>query len=363
MADLKNFVVESDERTEQQIAEIASSPAYEDETIRIMPDAHAGKGSCVGFTSTYSDKIVPNTVGVDIACRVSHLKLPLTMDEVDDEWLAKVDRSIQRFVPVGSHKRKRPDPRSDAFSYEDLHYWPRAKKKWNIVAAMGTLGSGNHYLELDRDEEGNVWLAVHTGSRNLGLQVCNHYQGIANEEHPELGDLAYLEGEAMEHYLDDMRLCNEWSYLNHLAIMNTILVGMRLRFEEDEVLTCIHNYVDVEQGLIRKGAISAREGEVGAVPLNMRDGTLLVRGKGEADWNYSLPHGAGRALSRRKAFDTLSLEEYQEQMKGVYSTSVVQRTLDEAPGAYKHAGAIVDAIADHCEVVEKLTPIYNYKAS
>ncbi len=278
MADLKSYVVAGDEGTDRQIEEIASSPAYEGETIRIMPDAHFGKGSCVGFTSTHSDKIVPNTVGVDIACRVSHLKLPMTMDDVTVEWLDRVDHSIGRFVPAGFRKRKKPDRRSEAFPYDKVHYWQFAKKKWDLICSMGTLGGGNHYIELDRDEAGNVWLAVHTGSRNFGLQVCNYYQGIANQNHPELGDLAYIEGEDMDHYLNDMVWCNEWSLQNHLAIIGTILVGMRLRFEEDAVLTCIHNYVDVEHGYIRKGAISAQAGEIGAIPLNMRDGTLLVRG-------------------------------------------------------------------------------------
>ena len=362
MADLKSYVVLPEDELNRQIESISTSPAYEDQKIRIMPDAHFGKGSCVGFTSTYSDKIVPNTVGVDIACRVSHLKLPITVDDIDVDWFDSLDTSISRFVPSGFKVRRKPDKRADKFPYDKLHYWQFDKDKWKHLCAMGTLGGGNHYIELDKDEKGNVWLAVHTGSRNLGLQVCQYYQKIANENHPDLGELAYIEGEDMENYLNDMRYCNLWSYENHMVIMNTILVGRRIRFNEDEVITCIHNYVDVDNGIIRKGAISAKSGEYGAIPLNMRDGTLIVKGKGEDDWNYSLPHGAGRAMSRGKARKTLKLEDFENEMKGIYSTSVVQKTIDEAPDVYKPAYAIIDSIRDHAEIVERLTPIYNFKA-
>ena len=362
MADLKSYIVLGDEWTNKQINEIAESPAYEDQKIRIMSDAHAGKGSCVGFTSTYSDKIVPNTVGVDIACRVSHLKLPITIDDIDIDWFDNLDTSIRRFVPSGFKVRKKPDKRSEAFPYDKLYYWQFDKDKWKHLCSMGTLGGGNHYIELDKDEEGNVWLAVHTGSRNLGLKVCEYYQHIADENYPELGDLAYIEGEDMEHYLNDMKLCNEWSYQNHMAIMDTILVGRRIRFNEDEVITCIHNYVDVDNRIIRKGAISATKGELGAVPLNMKEGTVIVRGKGDNDWNNSLPHGAGRVMSRSQARKTLKLEDFENEMKGIYSTSVVQKTIDEAPEAYKPADLILESLRDNAEIVHRLTPIYNFKA-
>lgn len=362
MADLKSYAVLPEDDLNKQIDNITSSPAYENEKIRIMPDAHFGKGSCVGFTSTYSDKIVPNTVGVDIACRVSHLKLPITVEDIDYQWLRKVDKSIQRFIPAGFRVRKKPHKRSEEFPYDKIHYWEHNKDKWKHLCSMGTLGGGNHYIELDEDERGNVWLAVHTGSRNLGLQVCNFYQRRANKNHPDLGDLSYIEGEDMDNYLNDMKYCNEWSYHNHMAIMDTILIGLRIRFDEESVITCIHNYVDVENGIIRKGAISARNGELGAIPLNMRDGTLIVRGKGEDDWNNSLPHGAGRALSRRQARKQLSMDDFREQMKDIYSSSVTEKTIDEAPDAYKPAQDIIDSLEGHADIIHRLTPIYNFKA-
>lgn len=362
MADVKSFVVMGDDTTENQVREISESPAYEDEKIRIMPDAHAGKGSCIGFTSTYSDKIVPNTVGVDIACRVSLYKLPVSLDDIDDEWFARLDSVINRHVPAGFNVRGRPDRRSEVFPYDEMDAWEDIDNKWHIICSMGTLGGGNHYIELDGDDDGGIWLAVHTGSRNLGLQVCNLYQKTAKENHPELKDLAYIEGGDVERYLNDMSHCNEWSRLNHMAIFDTILVGMRVHFDEDGVITCIHNYVDTDNGFIRKGAISAQRGQVGIVPLNMRDGTLVVKGRGDDDWNYSLPHGAGRVLSRRQAKRDLSLDEYRRQMDGIYTTSISQDTLDEAPDAYKPAQLIVDALQENAEILHRLTPIYNFKA-
>lgn len=364
MADVKNYMVGEDQNTVDQINSIAESTAYCDSRIRIMPDAHAGKGCVVGTTATFTNKICPNTVGVDIACRVSMFKLECS----GDLNLRHFDKIVNTYVPAGFNIRTHEDFYSEVFPYEELCCWDKLANHNHLRKSIGTLGSGNHFISLDQDSNKDVWLTVHCGSRNLGKQICDYYQSLAiPSEDPK--DLWYIEGEVLENYLNDMKLCNLWSMYNHLAIYDAISgpLGMApssvyLNSADYTWYSCIHNYVDVEHNIIRKGAISAQKNEIGIIPLNMRDGVLLVRGKGNKDWNCSLPHGAGRVLSRAQAKKNLSLNEYTKSMENIYTSSLGIATLDEAPMAYKNAAAIAEAITPNGEIVEHLFPIYNFKA-
>lgn len=368
MTNLKSYMVGYDEKTVEQIETIANSPAYQESKIRIMPDAHAGKGSCVGFTATFEDKICPNTVGVDIACRVSLFDLTFANREWDKRDLVQFDNVVNRVVPAGFSVRGKEHKLSLDFPYEDLRCWNELRNHTHLRKSLGTLGGGNHYIELDKDERGNVWLSVHCGSRNLGKQVAEYYQAKAITARDArlvkmwvADDLCYIEGQDLEDYLNDMKLCNEWSFRNHMAIYDAIAEEFGLPATCDYI-TCIHNYVDVDNKLIRKGAISANAGEYGIIPLNMRDGLLVVQGRGNEDWNNSLPHGAGRILSRGAAKKELDLLEFENTMEGIYSTSIGFSTLDEAPMAYKPADEIIAAIGDNARIVGHLMPIYNFKA-
>ena len=408
MADIKNYMVGEEENTINQIYTISKSPAYCDSKIRIMPDAHAGKGSCVGFTATFTDKICPNTVGVDIACRVSLFSLYNEGSLWNKAELERLDKAIYKAVPSGFDIHNQEQAMSRRFEYEDLYCWKHLKNHDRLRKSLGTLGGGNHYIELDMDEDRNAYLAIHCGTRNLGKQIAEFYQAKAIAErdaHLEVirqeyairmnetphterqkvveegrqalkdawvgDDLCYLTGENLEHYLWDMKLCNRWSLYNHLTIYDNIAKEMgwapasaysNLMNFDYGYITCIHNYVDVDNKIIRKGAISARDGEYGIIPLNMRDGVLIVNGLGNEDWNSSLPHGAGRILSRGQAKEKLDLFEFENTMTGIYSTSIGHSTLDEAPMAYKSTDAIIEAIGENAEIISRLYPIYNFKA-
>lgn len=397
MADVKNYMVGNDQKTIDQIYEFAASPAYCDSKIRIMPDAHAGKGAVVGSTMTYSDKIVSGTVGVDIACRVSAFQVDA--DNVDCEYLDKICRE---YIPTGFSVRSIEHELSLNFPYEELYCWEQLSNHDRLRKSMGTLGGGNHYLELDYNEDsGCYWFVIHCGSRNLGKQIAEYYQQIAIDRRNERieqhrlyqkkgiavfrainridqiqewiklcrkiitaepqDDLCYLEGEDMEHYLHDMRICNDFSYYSHLAIYREVAKMMGWAFDPFKI-SCIHNYVDVEHGIIRKGAIEGYRGQIGIIPLNMRDGVLFVRALGNEDWNCSLPHGAGRVMSRGEARKNLRLEDFEIAMKGISSSSVVTETIDEAPMAYKDAEAIIEAIAPNAQIIAHMYPVWNFKA-
>lgn len=397
MADVKNFMVGNDEKTIAQIATFAGSFAYGLSKIRIMPDAHAGKGAVVGSTMTFDRWIVPATVGVDIACRVSAFNLG--HEDIDFE---KLDRVARRVVPTGFNVRAAEANYSAAFPYEQLFCWNELKNQERLRLSMGTLGGGNHFIELDYDADNdNYWLVIHSGSRNLGKQVAEFYQNIAIARREEriadmrkvreleiahcrlqgrfdkieqvkhtwdirisqepVNDLCYIEGEDMAHYLNDMRICNEFSRLSHQVIFDEIAREM-LWDDMYECITCIHNYVDVDNHIIRKGAIAAYEGQLGIIPLNMRDGVLLVRAKGNEDWNCSLPHGAGRVMSRMEARRELCLADFQREMEGIVSSSVVADTIDEAPMAYKDAAAIVEAIRPNADILVLMKPVWSFKA-
>lgn len=397
MADLKNFMVGNDLVTIEQIDAFANSPAYRDSKIRIMPDAHAGKGAVVGSTIEFKDKIVPGTVGVDIACRVSAFLV--NSDNIDCEYL---DQVCREYIPTGFDVRSVEHELSVDFPYEDLYCWDYLQNHDRLRKSMGTLGGGNHYLELDYNSEYNqYWFVIHCGSRNLGKQIAEYYQQIAidrrNERieqhrlHQKMGiaalrainrvdriqgwielcreiiaaepadDLCYLEGEDMEHYLHDMKICNEFSYRSHMAIYREVAKYMGWAFDPQKI-TCIHNYVDVDHHIIRKGAIEGYKGQIGLIPLNMRDGILIVRSLGNEDWNCSLPHGAGRVMSRGQARNQLTLKDFQNAMDGIASSSVVEETLDEAPMAYKDAEAIIQAIRPNADIIAHMYPVWNFKA-
>lgn len=389
-----NYAVCGNDTLDEQLKIIRESEAYREQDIAIMCDAHAGKSSCVGFTSTYDDKIIVATVGVDIACRVTLFRID---GEID---LDVLDKAIHEHVPAGNSIRQHEPIESQQFPYEELRCWDAIKDgEERYRKSMGTLGSGNHYIAVEGNDE-NKYLAIHCGSRNLGLRVANYYQELAiaardarinniksNYESliciagmsgdyssieplkfarnaaiaaEPIDDLCYIEGQDMEDYLHDMDMLRKWSYLNHCTIAS--FIAMETGWMYPEGISSIHNYVDTEHKIIRKGAIAAYEGELGIIPLNMRDGSLIVRGKGNLDWNCSLPHGAGRILSRGEARRTLDLVDYEKSMEGIYTTSVCSSTIDEAPDAYKPAELIEQAIGDNAEIIEHIYPIYNFKA-
>ncbi len=344
-----------------QILELCNQEFVKDSVIRIMPDAHAGAGCTIGTTMTITDKIVPNLVGVDIGCGMETIRLK--QKEIDFE---KLDRVIYANIPSGFDIRKKPHKYVEFVDLENL----RCKNHVNLERArlsIGTLGGGNHFIEVNRDSGGSLYLVVHTGSRHLGKQVAEYYQDLAYRELTRRGNvkiskqLAYLHGESYYDYLHDMKLVQQYAVYNRKAIVDEIVT--RMGFEIEDRFTTIHNYIDLDSMILRKGAISARKGERVLIPINMRDGSLICIGKGNRDWNYSSPHGAGRIMSRRKARQTITLEEYKQTMVGIYTTTVNRATLDECALAYKPMDEIIENIQDTVEIVDIIKPLYNFKAA
>ena len=393
---IHNYAVSNRDEMQCEVDYLTAHSVYGGQEIALMPDAHLGKAhASVGFVSTYSDKIIPGTVGVDIACRVSAFKID---GDVDYETL---DKAIHERVPAGSNIRAQEANDSKVFRYDSLRCWNAINDgEDRYRKSMGTLGSGNHFISVEGNDDGN-WLMIHTGSRNLGLRVANYYQQLAIErrdadkryimddydrvidclrqsgnvcdigdmlvkrnrqlsELPE-DDLAYIDGDIMRDYLHDIDMIARWSFLNHKVIAYEIADYCGFSYKNS--VSSIHNYVDTTNSIIRKGAIAAYRGQYGIIPLNMRDGSIIVLGKGNGDWLYSLPHGAGRILSRSEARRELDMEDYRESMDGIYTTSVSKSTIDEAPAAYKPAEEIEQAIGANAEIVERLYPKYNFKAS
>ncbi|NLY44012.1 MAG: RtcB family protein [Clostridiaceae bacterium] len=340
-----------------QIIELCNQEFVKDSTIRIMPDAHAGAGCTIGTTMTISDKIVPNLVGVDIGCGMETIKLK--QKEIDFE---KLDKVIYNHIPSGFDIRKKQHRYADNIDFDSLV----CKKHVDLERArlsIGTLGGGNHFIEVNRDNEGTLYLVVHSGSRHLGKQVAEYYQELAYRKltGKVSKQLAYVQGESYNNYLHDMKIVQQYAVYNRKAIVDEIISRMGLEMEEK--FTTIHNYIDLDSMILRKGAISARKGERVLIPINMRDGSLICIGKGNKDWNYSAPHGAGRLMSRRKAKETISLEEFKKTMEGIYTTTVSRSTLDECPLAYKPMDEIINNIQDTVEVIDIIKPLYNFKAS
>ncbi|WHH60334.1 RtcB family protein [Petroclostridium sp. X23] len=384
----KVYIDHVEEQTVSQIIELCNQEFVKDSTIRIMPDTHAGAGCTIGTTMTISDKIVPNLVGVDIGCGMEAVRLKVR--KLD---LGALDSVIRKNVPSGFDIRSKIHKYEKKAGLEDL----RCLKHVNFRRAqlsVGTLGGGNHFIEVDVDQEGKYWLVVHSGSRNLGKQVAEYYQktafnslnkkskekqkliedlkeqGRKNEIQDELKklnymkvpkQLAYVEGDLFDDYLHDMEIVQQYAVLNRLAIVDEILGHMKV--DETERFTTIHNYIEVQAKILRKGAIAVYEGQKVLIPMNMRDGALICIGKGNADWNYSAPHGAGRLMSRGAAKERISMEEYKKSMEGIYTTCVDRSTVDEAPMAYKPMEEIINNINDTVEILDIIKPVYNFKAS
>jgi RNA-splicing ligase RtcB len=371
-----------------QITELCNQEFAKESIIRIMPDTHAGAGCTIGTTMTITDKIVPNLVGVDIGCGMETIKLK---DDTID--LEKLDKVIHEYVPSGFDIRKKKHEYSDELDFDNLV----CKKGVDINRAklsIGTLGGGNHFIELNKDRDGVLYLVVHSGSRHLGKQVANYYQELGykelvksrevisqivaklkkegrqqdiQKEIEKVGtsviskQLAYVQGKSYDNYLSDMKIVQRFAVLNRKAMVDEIV--KRMGFSIAEQFTTIHNYIDLDNMILRKGAISAQRGEKVLIPINMRDGSLVCIGKGNRDWNYSAPHGAGRLMSRSKAKAVLSLEDFKKSMKGIYSTTVNSSTLDECAFAYKPMEEIMENIKETVEIVDIIKPVYNFKAS
>ncbi len=360
--------------------------------IRIMPDVHAGKGCTIGTTMTVIDKAVPNIVGVDIGCGM--YTVDLGMDDIDFE---RFDEAAH-YIPSGMNIW---EGRQEKFDLEQLRCYRSLKNtKW-LERSLGTLGGGNHFIEIDQTRNGKKYLVIHTGSRNLGKQVAEIYQQLAIDlnkgketyfiqrdeiirTYKEQGrrseiqdalkaiswekreatipeDLCYLYGTYFEDYLHDVEICQRFALRNREKIAEVLLA--RTGISGGEAFHTIHNYIDTDEMILRKGAIAAHKGEKVLIPINMKDGSILAVGKGNPEWNYSAPHGAGRVMSRTKAKNTLSMDEYRELMKGIYTTSVNEATLDEAPMAYKSLEDIIDVIKESVDVIDVMKPIYNFKAN
>ena len=375
-----------------QIRRMCDYEFTEGSTIRIMPDVHAGKGCTIGTTMTIKDKAVPNVVGVDIGCGMYTVKL--NEREID---FARFDEAAH-YVPSGMNVW---EGRQEPFDLEALRCFRALKDTRRLQRSLGTLGGGNHFIEIDRAADGTLYLVIHTGSRNLGKQVAEYYQHLAVElnqgreeyfkkrdaliaEYKAAGrrkeiqaalkalhwadkpltipeDLCYVYGEYLDDYLHDVEICQQFARRNRELIAEVLL--NRSGLTGSEGFHTIHNYIDTQEMILRKGAIAAHKGEKVLIPINMRDGSVLAIGRGNPDWNYSAPHGAGRLMSRTAARQSLDMDAYAESMKGIYITSVNPSTIDEAPMAYKSLEDIIGVIRDSVEVIDIMKPIYNFKAS
>ena len=387
----KIFTDVVDEASVAQVLLLLNQEFVSGSRIRLMPDIHAGAGCTIGTTMTITDKVVPNLVGVDIGCGMETVRFKEKHME-----LQKLDKLIYEKIPSGFQVREKTHRCFEEIDLQELYCYKyinshRAEK------SLGTLGGGNHFIEANRDEDGNLYLVVHSGSRHLGLEVANYYQeegyrslnGTSKEDVDGLvarlkaqgrereiqkqitalkktiqtnipRALAYVSGELFGQYIHDMKIVQRYAELNRQAMMDEMVKGMKLHVEEQ--FTTIHNYIDTDAMILRKGAVSARKGEKLLIPINMRDGSLLCTGKGNEDWNQSAPHGAGRLMSRSAAKESFTVSEFKNQMQGIYTTSVGKDTLDECPMAYKGMEDIVKNISDTAEIDRIIKPIYNFKA-
>ena len=350
----KVFTNTAEQSAVTQIEHLLDQAFIAGSKIRVMPDVHAGMGCTIGATMTITDKIVPNLVGVDIGCGMETVLLKDKRLELE-----QLDKTIHQYIPAGFNIRSSPHRFVDEIELESLRCAKRVDLR-RAALSLGTLGGGNHFIELDKDENGQLYLVVHTGSRNIGKQVCDYYQGVAADQLNRTGKgadrvLAYLEGSGFEDYLYDMGIIQRYADLNRKAIVSEL--EKRMKFKIEEQFTTIHNYIDLDSMILRKGAISAQEGERALIPMNMRDGSLICIGKGNADWNFSAPHGAGRLMSRSAAKKEFTLSQYEKAMQGIYSSTVNRTTLDEAPFAYKPMEEIIANIGGTAEIVKSIKPI------
>ncbi len=384
---VKIFAKTIEEGALQQIRELADFEPYRDSKIRIMPDCHAGIGCTIGTTMTIKDKVTPNLVGVDIGCGM--LTIKLKEESINFE---KFDKMIRRNIPSGKAVHKRPKAN---FDFSKL----RCKGEVDMERALksiGTLGGGNHFIEIDKNDKNELYLVIHSGSRHIGNETARLYQKRAVEtlnkqsknidsiisklkaqnRHSEIQkvikkakagtvsqlqkNLAYIEGNLFDDYMNDMQIMQHYASVNRRIMAGIIIENAGLT--ETESFETIHNYIDFNRMILRKGAVSAEKGEKLLIPLNMRDGSLICTGKGDPDWNYSAPHGAGRLMSRTEAKNKLDLSDFQQQMHGIFTTSVSKSTIDEAPGAYKPMEEIIEQIDGTVEIVDIIKPVYNFKA-
>ena len=345
-----------DSGAEGLIRALCGSPLSAGCTIRIMPDVHAGRGCAVGTTMTLTDKAAPGLVGVDIGCGMSVYKIRSKKLE-----LQKLDKLVHNAIPAGRAVRQKAHRFADNTDLDGLQCGRHVQKD-KALCSIGTLGGGNHFIELDKGSGGEYWLIIHSGSRKLGAEIAEFYQKEAFAGAPEgiPYEFAYAKGTLLRDYLHDMRITQDFAELNRRAMASELVKAMK--WDVEDYFSCVHNYIDVEKMLLRKGAVSAQRGERVLVPLNMRDGCLLCVGKGNPDWNCSAPHGAGRRLSRTEARQSFTLSQYKKEMAGVYSSSISKETLDESPMAYKPAASILSQIEPALEVIEQLLPVYNFKA-
>lgn len=345
-----------DPGAEGLLRSLCGSPLSQGSTIRVMPDVHAGKGCAIGTTMTLQDRVAPGLVGVDIGCGMAVLKVHAKRLE-----LQKLDKLIRERIPAARSLRERPHQLAEAAALEDLRCAGHIQRD-KALCTVGTLGGGNHFIELDRDGAGAYWLILHSGSRRLGAEVSGFYQEAAFRQcQPGTPyELAWAEGTLMEDYLHDMAIVQRFAELNRSAMAREIVRGMKMDVEER--FSTVHNYIDLDRMILRKGAVSARAGERLILPMNMRDGCLLCVGRGNPEWNWSAPHGAGRLMSRTEARERFTLSQYKREMQGIYSSSVSRMTLDESPMAYKPMEAILEQISPAVEVIERLQPVYNFKA-
>jgi len=343
----------------QQIEHLLNQEFVVGSKIRIMPDVHAGMGCTIGTTMTISDKVVPNLVGVDIGCGMETAVLKNKKVELE-----QLDKAIHQYVPSGFNIRTEPHHYCEEIDLSALRCAKHVDAKRGILS-IGTLGGGNHFIELGKDEDGLLYLVVHSGSRNLGKQVCEWYQNAAADGLNRKGKgadrvLAYLEGDLLDDYLHDMGIMQEYADINRKAIVKELEKRVKLKIIDQ--FSTIHNYIDLETKILRKGAVSAQEGERLLIPMNMRDGSLICIGKGNEDWNYSAPHGAGRIMSRMEAKNSITLSQYIKAMKGIYSSTINQKTIDEAPFAYQPTEELVANIGETADIVKRVKPLYNFKA-
>jgi RNA-splicing ligase RtcB len=394
----KVFTHNIEDGAKEQIIELLNQDFIKDSKVRIMPDVHQGMGCVIGFTADMRDKVIPNIVGVDIGCGM----LTVELGDIDID-LPTLDSIINEKIPSGKSVHNERKFKFDEFM--DLYCFRELKDTRRIERSIGTLGGGNHFIELNIDIKGNKYLVIHSGSRNLGKQVAEIYQKLAidlcsgkedyfikrdeiiasykaegrrkeikkvlEELKKEYADLqpkypkalCYLTGEYREKYLYDMKICQEYASLNREVMADIILYNLLERnLNEFNSFQTIHNYINFKDNIIRKGAISAYKGEKVLIPINMRDGSIVAIGKGNPDWNYSAPHGAGRLMSRNTAKEVCTLDEFKKSMEGIYSTSINEYTLDESPFAYKPMEDIINNIGETVEILDIIKPIYNFKA-
>lgn len=386
----KIYTDNCEQEAQSQIMNLLNQPFAKDSHPRFMPDVHAGKGCTVGTTMRITDRVCPNLVGVDIGCGVLVSKF-----ETEELDLKKLDEMLQgkQIVPSGFSRRNKPHAYTKLVDIKKLRCFPYIDYK-GAMLSLGSLGGGNHFIEVNKDSEDGLYLVVHSGSRHLGLEVCKHYQSIAEKnemivdikavvdelkaqgrygeieatikkikaENPIIPrDLRCVAGQDLEDYLHDMKIVTQYAELSRQAMADEIIAYMG--WTKVDSFSSIHNYIDIDNRIIRKGAISAEEGKRLIIPISMKDGSIIGIGKGNPDWNYSAPHGAGRVLSRSKAKELLTVEEFEESMKGIYTSCVGTSTLDESPMAYKTLEEIQGLIGDTVDIIDVIKPIYNFKAN